>query len=255
MDFGNFIPESLEKVYATSLKTDGTVVFSMDECSSFEIAGDQSNEEVTGKNGDIVSILKSKKTLTFNAESPFFSLDAIAATRGGNTKEVTSSNKYILRKFDTCVLSADKKLTLEDTPVTKETATVILEVALLNSDGSTKEVVTDKATAAAKEVTLSAGNEGDKYRVVYDTEKTSGVLYVDEADKFSETVSLYLEFIGHDACKTKDLVLHVKIPQFDSNGSFSVSGSDGKPGTFKINGSAVKSLCGGNKRFAEWYIE
>ena len=254
MNLGSFIPETLEEVYATSLKTDGSVVFNMEECGSFDLSGDQTTNEVTGKNGDVVSILKSKKTLKFSAESPYFSLDSIAAIRGGKTKEVTSDSKYTLRKFDILTLSSEKKLTLEDTPVTVKTAQVVLEVALLNSDGSTKEVVTDKATVATNVVTLESGNAGDTYRVVYDTEKTSGQVYVDEADKFSDTVSLYLKFTGHDACKTKDLILYVKIPQFDFSGSFTMSGSDGKPASLKVEGNAVKSLCSGNKQLAEWYI-
>lgn len=258
MNFGSFIPETLEEVYATSLKTNGAVVFNMEECSSFDLSGDQTTSEVTGKNGDVVSILKSKKTLKFSAESPYFSLDSIAAIRGGKVKEVTSSDKYTLRKFDILTLSGDKKLTLEDTPVTvtseERTVQVVLEVALLNSDGSTKEVVTTDATCADKVVTLTSGNAGDTYRVVYDTEKTSGQIYVDEADKFSDTVSLYLKFTGHDACKTKDLVLYVKIPQFDFSGSYTMSGSDGKPASLKVEGNAVKSLCSGNKQLAEWYI-
>ena len=174
-------------------------------------------------------------------------------------KEVTDSNKYTLRKFDIVTLSSDKTLTLEDTPATitvgEDTTSDILEVALLNTDRTTKQVVTETATCAGKTVTLSSGTAGDLYRVVYNTEKTTGQVYLDEANSFSDTVSLYLKFLGHDACKTKDLTLYVKIPQFDFNGSFSMSGSDGKPATMKIDGSAVKSICGGNKVFAEWYVE
>ena len=258
MDFGNFIPETLEEVYASSLKNSNTV-FGMEECSSFELSGDQTTTEISGKGGDIVSILKSKKTLKFNAESPYYSLDVLSAIRGGEVKEVTDSNKYTLRKFDIVTLSADKTLTLEDTPATitvgEATTSDILEVALLNTDRTTKQVVTETATCAGKTVTLSSGTAGDLYRVVYNTEKTTGQVYLDEANSFSDTVSLYLKFLGHDACKTKDLTLYVKIPQFDFNGSFSMSGSDGKPATMKIDGSAIKSICGGNKVFAEWYVE
>lgn len=255
IDFKKMIIKGAKDVYLFDKDTD-TLKSYFDEVTDIKFNGDSEEKEVEGFNGSVVAVLDSKKSLTCEFTNTYFTTDGLATVMGSKEEVASADNKFIIRRFEYKKLSATKTLTLDDTPIKKSSGGsstgVIVEVDKLNSDKTIKEVISG-ATVSDKTVTLTDGTEGDLYRIVYDTEVTSGIRVTDNANEFAGTYRMIANLLVLDPCSKKEHLLQADIPSYKVKTSYTVETST-DPATMNVTGSAEKDICSADGTFATYTL-
>lgn len=256
LDFSKMIIKSAEEVYLFN-KDNDTIKATYDEITDITFNGDSDEKEVNGRDGAILAVLDSKKKLSVEFTNAYYTLDGHAAVTGTEVENATEAEKFIVRRFEYIKLSADKTLTLKDAPVKKTVddseTSVVVEVDLLNSDKSTKTIVTSKATVAGKVVTLADGIEGDIYRVVYDIEVSEAKRVTDDANEYAGTYRMIANLIVEDPCDHKEYYLQAEVPSLKVKTAYEIAVGD-NPATMKVSGTAQKDVCSAIGKFATYTL-
>lgn len=238
----------------TAFNRDGELEFVIDELQDFTLNNEETRDELTGRGGRVIKIIKRAKSATGTGTNGFVSGGMLAAQLGSEAETVTT-----VRRIDP--ISVAKDATTATTTYTatgttgKEIGTLYVsadDVTILSNATKLTQVA---ATPGEGEFTYNPStktitfHDGDITKdtvvyAIYDTTVTNGVSITNDADKYSKTLNGQIDFTWEDAC---DGIHHgaILFDRGDFDGSFDLGGSDTITHGFTIN--FLPNLCLGKQ--------
>lgn len=236
---------SIDQISAYGL--DGTPRWIMDEIQDGTISNTQEKEDITGKQGRKISSLKRNKAATVSATNGLVSAGLLESQVGS---EFTESEGATVRWTDYLVVNSNAATT--NYKAAGETGAEIIAVYVRNLDGSTGKKLTQAAATAAdkftytpdsKALAFNAGDiaDGTEIVVFYDRKIPAAVL-VNESDKYSEILQIYVDCSAEDKCGN---VFHAQFyfPKADVSGEFELAMGDSQT-VHAFEAEALAGSCG-----------
>lgn len=236
---------SLDVITAFSMA--GVPRFILDELQDATIAHTQERQEITGKGGRKLNSLKKNKAVVISGNNGLLSA-GLLETQVGNT---------FVHKESTAVSWTDYVIVNGNASATNYIAigTAGAEIAHLyvkNADGTLGEEIVQGAAAAegtfaydpaTKALTFAEGEIADGTEIaVFYTRNIAGDVLVNESDKYSEKLQLYIDATGEDKCANVYRV-QFYIPKADFSGDFDIElGGDQSVHAFEAE--SLAGACG-----------
>lgn len=235
---------TLETIKAYGL--DGTPRFILDELQNARIANTQEKEDVTGKGGRKLNSLKKNKAVTISGTNGLVSGGLLEAQTGGVFEAKASTP---VAWTDYLTINSDKATTNY-----KAVGTAGAEIEGLyikNSNGTMGTKLDQAATAstgkfaynpANRELSFAASAYEDGTEiVVFYTRNIAGSVITNEAEKYSEKLTLYIDAFGEDLCG-KQYRIQFYVPRADFSGDFDIELGDNQT----VHAFEAESLSGGS---------
>lgn len=232
----------------------GDFMFSMDELTDYSIAHTEESQQVTGKNGRILSRTKRNKGVTISGTNGIISAGMLALQTGGTYTNGEAE-----------IMWADY-LTVKSNGATtsfKAVGTIGAEITTLitkASDGSVATTLEQAATAASgkfaydpstKALTFSGIADGTEI-VVYYKRKISATTLENDSDKYSGKAMLYVNGLAEDKCAN---VYRVQFffPKVDFSGEFTINFADGQT-VHNFEAVAMAGACGAGAKYYTYTV-
>lgn len=243
LNVADFTITSLETIQAFEL--DGTPAFVLDELQDATISNTEEKEDITGKGGRKLSSLKKNKAVTISGTNGLISAGLLAAQVGGEFANKTSTP---IKWSESVVINSDAAATSF-----KAVGTAGAEIEALyvkNTDGTLGEKLEQGSAAGegvfayaptTKALTFeeSAYDDGTEVYVVY-TRNIAGHVVVNDSEKYSKKMILYIDGLGEDKCG-KIYRIQFHVPKADFSGEFEIAMGD----TQTVHAFEAESLAGG----------
>lgn len=263
IDFDKLIIDTIDTVTAFD-KTDGSIMFMLDQIKDGSIENGSETVYGTGKAGVRLSALDRSKTSKFTCNNGYVVASAFAAQLGADIEEASESNKFAVPHLQYIIVDDATKITLEYKPV-GVTGKEIPFIYKANADKTQGEKYEIGATVSAKEfaldpstkiITLPTGvfTKGDVVIVPYDREASVGKKMVNSADKFSKTARVVIDVTCRDVCD-QSKVYHTVFVYSNAkvDGNFSMSFGN-EPVAQSVTCEALQDICSVNKELFTYYI-
>lgn len=232
----------------------GDFMFSMDELTGYSIAHTEESQEVTGKNGRILSRTKRNKGVTISGTNGIISAGMLAIQTGG---EYTTGN--------TTIMWADY-LTVNSNAATTSYVAIgtsgaeITSLVVKAADGSVASELEQAATAESgkfaynpttKALTFSGIADGTEI-VVYYKRQISATVLENDSDKYSGKAMMYVDGLAEDKCAN---VYRVQFffPKVDFSGEFTLDFSDSQT-VHNFEAVAMAGACGGGAKYYTYTV-
>lgn len=232
----------------------GDFMFSMDELTGYSIQHTEESQEVTGKNGRILSRTKRNKGVTISGTNGIISAGMLAIQTGG---EYTTGS--------TTIMWADY-LTVNSNAATTSYIAIgtagaeITSLVIKNADGSVASELEQDATAGngkfaydptTKALTFSGVADGTEI-VVYYKRQISATVLENDSDKYSGKAMMYVDGLAEDKCAN---VYRVQFffPKVDFSGEFTLDFSDSQT-VHNFEAVAMAGACGGGAKYYTYTV-
>lgn len=193
---GNFVID--EVLYLVNETLDGKLIFTADELSSAQIEISAESTDITDKKGNVVRTKYRAKTGTFTATSAMLHPALLNASSGSELQNASASNVIAMPRI--AVVEAGKSVDVSDA----EAGTI--KVIGLFGSGANGDPMSDADIAAQ----ISGGvftapaqvtaEDPIQYLVKYYRNVESGIMIVNDAEKFPEATKTTLSCSYLDPC-------------------------------------------------------
>ena len=206
--------------YGWAEKFDGTPLYIVSQLADGTINITAESKDATDKDGTLVKRFWNAKTGTFEANNAMISMPLVAS-KSGITPDIVSDgvvnggNAGTLTMPKIMVVDAGREYTL--TGIVEGT----LHVTELTNSGAMGAICTAGGSASDTTYVLSGtsftapSKANTQYIIKYNRTVSNGAIVHNEADKFPETIKLYLKCLAVDPCSADTLkALYVELPSF-----------------------------------------
>lgn len=225
----------------------GDFLFSLDEMTAATISNSEDTQDVTGKNGRLLSRKKRNKSVTISGTNGIVSNGLLALQTGGEFTDGTTDVMWI----DYLTVNASHKATTKF-KATGTTGAEIKELYIKTSNGALGTELVQDSTAASgkfaydpstKELTFHTDvAEGTEVVVYYVRKVASAYVLKNESDKYSGKATLYVNGLAEDKCSNVYRV-QIYFPKADFNGTFSLDLGDNAT-VHNFEATAMAGACG-----------
>lgn len=229
--YDNLALASVEAI--TFIEANGDFGCYLDEIQSVSIQNDQTDVDITGKNGRKIGTLKRDKSTTFSGVSALVSGDLLSAQTGGSydvreKQRVAFREEIVLTDPSKCVLKYDADSGI----VGKEIDYVVKVVGSgLNKKSALKQGAAASTTTFAYDPTtrtLSFADgvfkAGDRICVFY-YRMVPATVIENSSETFSKTGVAFIDLMGQDVCDNLYRV-QIQIPRAQFSGTFTIEVGD-----------------------------
>lgn len=250
---GNFTVD--EVLYAVAEDFDGNLLYVLDQLSAANIEISAESTDITDKKGNIIRTTYKSKTGTFNSTNALLHPAAMNAASGNDILEASAESKLPMPKM--IVVPAGATVTLDE----KEGTVKVIGMygngangkALTQSTAPDYETGKFGLTEHSLKVPEAAEGNPTQYLVMYEREVESGIVLVNTADKFPNTVRLTLFCSIVDPCDDTLKACYVYIPSFMADPSMTIS-MDSESQEMDFNGKLQMDYCGTEKTLYRIYF-
>lgn len=245
--------------YAWAENFEGTLpLYVLTQLSEASIELSAESKDAVDKDGTLVKRFWQGKTGTFTATNAMLSMPVVASM-SGVTPDIVSDGQ-INGKAGT--LTMPKIVTVESGKEITLTGAVegTIHVAELTTSGAMGAVMEAGASSTAtsyvfvndtKKLTAPT-NPGKQYIVKYNRTVSNGAIIHNQADKFPQTVRLYLKCLAVDPCSADTLkALYVELPSFQPSPETTINFTT--DGTLDYSGDLQVDYCSVNKSLFNLY--
>lgn len=244
---------SLETITAFGIG-DGEYLWTLDELQNATIANTQDTEDVTGKNGRLISTLKKNKAVTISGSNGMLSGGLMQTQTGSDWEEKVTEVMY-----------PDYLTVANDTAVTTYTAvgTAGNEIAVayihqtsgILGDSFTQGDSTGEGVFTydpdTKTITFNSGEVADGTEiVVYYYRRIKAHVLENISDKYSEKCALYIDGFAEDKCANVYRI-QFYIPKADFSGEFDIEMSDSQSAHSFEARALAGGYCNGTAEYAD----
>lgn len=230
----------------------GDYLFTLDELTSTTIAQTEESQDITGKNGRLLSRSKRNKGVTISGTNGIVSGGLMSVQTGG--EYVDDADAEILWAESLVVTSGAAATTWKGVGTS---GAEIVELYIKNNDQTLGTELTQAATAAAGKFTYDPSTkalgfysdvaDGTEIYVCY-KRKVGALVLENDSDKYSGKAMLYVDGLAEDKCSN---VYRVQFffPKVDFSGEFSLEFGDSQV-AHSFEATAMAGACGaGNKYY------
>ncbi len=229
----------------------GNLELIMDELNDFTLAQEEEKVDIEGKGGRPIASMKKNKKVTGSGTNGMLSGGSLAAMLGTDIED----GEYEIKYTDSIIVKDNKTPTTEvavGTPGNEIGTIYIRDEHKAYISGGKKLTQTAEEPQAGefsynpdtKEITLFAGDVADGTEViVFYNAKVTGKKITNDANKYSKTLSSFLDVTCQDGC---DNIFHGQfiIPRADFSGTFDIAGGS-DPATQGFEFTSLPDLCTG----------
>lgn len=242
MNIGDLTITSLETITAFNVTT-GAYKFTLDELQNATIQNSQETQEITGKGGRRLSILKRNKSVTVSGTNGMISGGLLEVQTGGTFENKTTQVLW------TDYLTVSSNAATTNYKAVGTAGAEIEELYIKNNDGTLGTELEQAASAAAgkfaynpstKALTFSGVADNTEIVVYYKRNITADVLS-NESDKYSEKATLYIDALAEDKCSNVYRVQFF-IPKADFSGEFQIEMGDNQA-THDFEAESLAGAC------------
>lgn len=251
----NFVIDRVLRAYL--LDNEDNLIGYLDDLNECSIDMSSESQDVRNSQGVLVRRFYRSKTASLTATNALFNLN-IAALKLGSDKTTADGTTTFTMPMSTVVKSGTTTVTLTNAKI--DTVKVY---GLTNSGSATVEYGKDTSAAANKfavssggVVTLPTTTDEDKFFIYYTKTVTSGVKYVNSADKFPRTVKIRIECQGYDVCQQAGDpdILVIAGDSFQISPDTNLSLSGGEEQTIDFSGEFASSYCSEDRELFSIFI-
>lgn len=263
VDFDKLVIDTIDTVTAFD-KTDGSIMFILDQIKDGTIENGSEIVYGTGKAGVRLSAFDRNKTSKFSCNNGYVVASALASQIGADIAVASESSKFAVPHLEYIEVTDPTKVTLEFKPV-GITGKEIPFIYKANSDKTQGEKFAIAAEAsetafkldpATKGITLPTSKfaKGDIVIVAYDRETTIGKRMTNSGDKFSKNAKIVIDATGCDVCD-QNVKYHVIFVYGNAkiDGNFSMAFGN-EPMAHAISCEAMQDVCSKDKSLWTWYV-
>lgn len=226
-DFMTNVPDiiitSLETISAYGIG-DGEYRWTLDELQNATISNTEDQNDITGKQGRLLSSLKRNKAVTVSGTNGLLS-NGLLESQTGNRFTTGETNimwdDYLVVQNDEATTSYKAVGTVgnEIAKVYVKTQSVVTTVLTQAASAAEGKFAYDPAT---KKITFNSGEVEDGTEiVVHYKRKINAHVLENLTDQYAEKVQIYLDAIGEDKCGNVYRV-QFYMPKVDFNGNFDI---------------------------------
>lgn len=236
----------------TTFDKNGDLNFVLDELQDVTVSNEETRNELTGKGGRVIKVIKSAKSVTISGTNGFVVAGLLAAQLGSEPETEST-----VRKIDR--ISVVKGATTANTTyeatgdagteigtlyVSTNQITVLSDAKKLTQVAATPNAGEFTYDPSTKVITFAEGDitEDAVVYAIYDATVTNGISVTNNADNYSKEMSGQIDFTWEDAC---DGIYH-GVLIFDRgsfDGNFDLGGSDTITHAFSLN--ILPDICSG----------
>lgn len=244
---GNFTIDEVLELVAQKLG-DGTILYTADEIMNAQIEISAESTDITDKKGNVVRTRYRAKTGTFTSTNAMLHPALMNAASGSELVNASATNKVTMPKI--AVVAAGDTLDVSD----MKTGTI--KMIGLYGSGANGDALSDTTVAgliSAGVLTAPAATTAEdpiQYLVTYDRDVESGIMLVNDAEKFPDAVKLTLSASYVDPCGELKLC-YIVLPRFVADPSMTIA-FDAENQNMEFNGALNLDYCGAQK--ALYYI-
>jgi len=228
----------------------GAHLFTVDELQSFSIEQSEDTQDVTGRNGRLLNIIKRNKSITISGQNGVVNSGLMEAQTGSEFKH-DAAGAIEVEWSEFVTVDAEHKATTEFKATGTAGAEIMDAYIVENNIATTKLVQADAAAAgkfaydpATKTLTFHTDVAKDTMVVVWYKRKLASADYLDNlSDSYAKDVMAYANVQVEDKCAN---VYHgqIYIPRCAFIGNFTLEGSDSQA-THSFEARAIASgKCG-----------
>lgn len=252
---GDIIVDRIQ--YGWAEKFDGTPLHVLTQLSEASIEITAESKDATDKDGTLVKRFWEGKTGTFTATNAMLSMPVLASM-SGITPDIVSDGT--LGDGTSGTLTMPKIVTVESGRTISLTGLIegTVHVAELTASGSMGAVATPGASSSATTYVLSNGEltaptkTGAQFIVKYMRSVSNGAIIHNSADKFPDTIRLFLKVLAVDPCSADTLkAAYVELPSFQPSPETTIQFTT--DGTLDYTGDLQVDYCSGNKALYNIY--
>lgn len=259
MNIDKFTITSFDQIIGFD-RSSGSLDMILDELSDFTLSHEEEKVDITGKGGRAISSLKKNKKVTGKGTNGMLSGGALAAMLGAEIED----GAYTIRYTDPVIVSGNKGVTKETAVGTtgNEIGTIYVrntESAYISGGKKLTQTSAEPATGEfsydpeTKTLTFYEGDiaDGTEVMAFYDA-KVTGRKISNDADKYSKTLSLFIDVTCQDGC---DNLFHGQfiIDRADFSGTFDLAGGS-DPATQGFEFTSLPNLCTGRSDLWDFVI-
>lgn len=210
----------------------GAHLFTVDELQQFSIEQSEDTQDITGRNGRLLNVIKRNKSITISGQNGYVSNGLMETQTGGEFKHDATGAIEVEWSEVVKVDSSHKAKTTYK--ATGETGAEIIDAYIVVNDIATAKLTQASAAAAGKfsyapatkEMTFHTDVDEGTLVVVWYKRKLASADYMDNlSDNYSKKIVGYANVQVEDKCAN---VYHAQIyiPRCDFNGNFTLEGGD-----------------------------
>lgn len=254
-NLGDIIIDRIQ--YGWAEKFDGTPLHVLTQLSEASIEITAESKDAVDKDGTLVKRFWQGKTGTFTATNAMLSMPVLASM-SGITPDIVSDG--VLGTGSSGTLTMPKIITANSGQELTLTGYVegTMHVAELSASGSMGAVCTAGANSTATTYVVNGTtftaptNTGKQYIVKYDRTVSNGAIIHNSADKFPDTIKLYLKVLAVDPCSADTLkAAYVELPSFQPSPETTIQFTT--DGTLDYSGDLQVDYCSANKALYNIY--
>jgi len=245
----------LDSIGLTVLNWDGTIDTYVDQVRNWTMSNTEEEEEITGRGGALLKVIKRNKATEFTIENAKHMLSVWKLSTGGTLEKGVNNEgvKTEILFFDKITTTANDEVTINWTPV-GTVGNEIVDLALYTANGLGKRFVQGAAVGSGiftfdpttKKITFDTGEVpvGTQLAIWYNR-NVNAVTLNNPATSFSESRPCYLDLVAHDNCDGI-FIARIEIPRGEFSGNWEASGGDTTgTSTITIRATAQTGNCPG----------
>ena len=234
---GNFTIDEIIDLVAQNLGTD-QILYTADEFQSAQIEISAESTDITDKKGNVVRTKYRAKTGTFTSTAAMLHPALMNAASGSEMQNASSAAPITMPRITTVAAG--------DTIDVSDAKTGTIKVIGLFGGGANGDALDDPTVAGlivnGKLTAPAAGtNLPVEYLVKYDRDVESGIMLLNDAEKFPEAVKLTLSASYVDPCGETKLC-YIVLPRFVADPSTTIA-FDAENQTMDFKGALNMDYC------------
>jgi len=263
IDFDKIIVDTIDTVTAFE-KTDGSIMFMLDEIKEGNIENGSETVYGTGKAGVKLSALDRSKTSKFSCTNGYVVASAMAAQTGSKIEEASEDNKFAVPHLEYKVTQDGTTIVLDETPV-GEVGKEIPFIYKANADKTQGEKYAIGSVASATEFSLAPDTKtitlptdvfkkGDIVIVPYNRETSVAKKMINSGGNFAKNAKIVIDATGCDVCD-QNIKYHVIFVYNNAkvDGNFSMSFGN-EPMVHNVAAEALQDICSVDNDLWTFYI-
>lgn len=232
----------------------GDFMLSLDELTDYSIAHSEESQNVTGRNGRVLSRTKRNKGVKISGTNGIVSSGLLAIQTGGTFS--TGATEIMWADYLTVTSNAATTRYKAIGTAGAEIVSLITKAA----DGSVAAELTQDTTAASGKFTYNPSSKALAFSgiadgteiVVYYKRNISATKLTNSSDKYSGKAMLYVNGLAEDKCAN---VYRVQFffPKVDFSGEFSLNFADSQT-VHNFEAVAMAGACGAGTKFYTYTV-
>ena len=234
--------------------TTGDFMFTIDEATDFSIAHTEETQDVTGKNGRILSRTKRNKGITVSGTNGVISAGMLSLQTGG---EFTNGETEIMW---TDYLTVQSNAAATNYKAIGTAGAEIVSLIVKDPNGGAGTELTQDATAAAGKFAydpetkaLSFSGVADKSEIVVRYKRNiSAISLNNDSDKYSGKAMMYVNGLAEDKCANQYRA-QFYFPKVDFSGEFTLDFGDAQT-VHNFEATAMAGACGAGDTYYKYTV-